>query len=248
MTEKNQIIAMTADVEIKAAEAAEGEEAKGPPSFSVVAYTGGPMHINGFDHPIAVDLNGLGFGKSLVANLDHDSTKRVGNVTAKSIENNQLVLSGLASAATPYRDEVVASAASGFVWQASIEARPDQLVELAFHALDEGDATVAATRALYRGRRDRLCDGLAAIGWRVRRPRASMYVWTRIPEHYGGDDRRFVEELFQRCHVLLSPGSGFGASGRGYVRFSLVVDEPTCDEVARRIAASGVLDASANSR
>lgn len=129
MPKQKQIISMSAEVAIQAA-AGEGEH-KGPPTFSVVAYTGGAMTLGGWDLPVVVDLEGMSFGKSLVANLDHDSSKRVGNVNAKEIVDNQLVLSGTASAATESRREVVESAADGFVWQASIEASPDEITEVA---------------------------------------------------------------------------------------------------------------------
>lgn len=124
-------IEMVADVQLMAAEVDGEGKPKGPPTFDVVAYTGGAMNIQGYEYPVVVDLDGITFGNSLVANLDHDRTKRVGNVTATAIKNGQLQLSGVASAATPYRDEVVNSAASGFVWQASIEANPLELAELA---------------------------------------------------------------------------------------------------------------------
>ena len=123
---KGQLIALSADVQIQAAE---GDKKQA--TFSVIAYTGGALEIAGWDQPVVVDLGGMSFGKSLVANLDHDSSKRVGNVTASTIENGQLVLSGTASAATAARDEVVRSAADGFIWQASIEARPGQVTEVA---------------------------------------------------------------------------------------------------------------------
>ena len=111
---KRPIIAMLAPVEIQAAEAAEGEEPKGPPTFSVVAYTGGQMSIAGYDRPIVVDLSGMKFAKSIVANLDHIQSQRVGHVTSKSKENGTLTLAGIASAATSYRDEVINNAAAEF--------------------------------------------------------------------------------------------------------------------------------------
>ena len=120
-----------ADVQITAAEIEADGQPKGPPKFDVVAYTGGAMMVAGFDLPVVVDLNGMKFGRSLVANLDHESSKRVGHVTAKNKADGQLRLSGVVSAATPSAKEVVDSASQGFVWQASIEAKPDKIVELA---------------------------------------------------------------------------------------------------------------------
>jgi hypothetical protein len=130
MAAKNKrLIAFETSVEIKAA-AAENEE-KSVPSFEVVAYTGDAMNLAGWSMPVVVDVRGLSYGKSIIANLDHDRTKRVGHVTAKQKEDGQLVLTGKISAATDAAREVVESAANGFVWQASIEASPDELREVA---------------------------------------------------------------------------------------------------------------------
>lgn len=122
-----KLIAMTAPVTIEATEA---DGTPKTPTFSVVAYTGGAMNLNGWDMPVVVDLAGMTFGNSLVANLDHETSKRVGHVTGKDKSGGKLVLSGLASAANPARDEVVNSAATGFVWQASIEAMPQKVIEV----------------------------------------------------------------------------------------------------------------------
>lgn len=117
---KPNLLAIEAPVTI---EAAAGDDV--PARFSVVAYTGGAIQPAGWDLPVVVDLQGMTFGNNLVANLDHDPTKRVGNVTSSSVDGGQLILSGNASAANPARTEVVESAAAGFTWQASIEAKPD---------------------------------------------------------------------------------------------------------------------------
>lgn len=127
---KRPIIAMLAPVTIQAAES-EGDKPKGPPTFSVVAYTGGAMNIAGYDRPLVVDLGGLKFAKSIIANLDHVQSQRVGHVTGKSKDDGSLILSGVASASTPYRDEVINNAAAGFPWQASIEAYPDKIKDVA---------------------------------------------------------------------------------------------------------------------
>jgi Mu-like prophage major head subunit gpT len=123
---KKHVIAMMAPVTITAAEG----DAKSPPKFDVTAYTGGQMDINGWDLPIVIDLAGLDTRNSLVANLDHQSSQRVGNVNLVKKSESELQLSGFASAATPYRDEVVKSAADGFVWQASVEVQPKEVQEI----------------------------------------------------------------------------------------------------------------------
>jgi hypothetical protein len=127
MPKQHQIIAIDSSVTI---EAAEGEGAKGPRSFTSTFYTGGPLNIGGWDMPVVVDLAGLKNGKVLVANLDHDASKRVGNFAVAN-DGRQLVASGRATAATAARDEVVNSAADGYQWQASLEVQPHKVEELA---------------------------------------------------------------------------------------------------------------------
>lgn len=133
MTKKQQakpLICMESQVSIQAADSGDDGKPSGPAKFSVLAYTGDAIELSGWDLPVVVDLKGMKFGKSLVANLDHDSSKRVGNVTSHEIVDGQLNLTGIASAATEARREVIESAADGFVWQASIEARPDKITEV----------------------------------------------------------------------------------------------------------------------
>ena len=137
-------LSLTAEAKIEAAEAGEDGKPKGPATFSVLAYTGKPMQLAGWDLPVLIDLEGMEFGNSLVANLDHDSSKRVGNAQHR-IENNMLYMDGTASAATEARREVVESARDGFVWQASIEANANNAVEVA-----EGES-VTANGGTYEG-------------------------------------------------------------------------------------------------
>jgi hypothetical protein len=124
---KHAIVGMSAPVTIQAAE---GDAADGPKAFSSTFYTGGALSIAGWDMPVVVDLAGLKAGKVLVANLDHDSTKRVGNFELVN-DGKHLVANGRATAATAARDEVVNSAANGYQWQASLEVSPGKVEELA---------------------------------------------------------------------------------------------------------------------
>lgn len=114
------------DVRIQAA-----ADDKSSPTFDVVAYTGAAMDVSGWEHPIVLDLSGMTFGKSIVANLDHDETRRVGHVTSRSVEGGELRLQGVASAATAHQAEVVNSAKNGFAWQASVEVYPRTLEDVA---------------------------------------------------------------------------------------------------------------------
>jgi len=115
------IIAMSAPVQVTAA-----EDAKGPARFTSTFYTGGALEINGYDLPVVVDLAGLEEGKVLVANLDHNPSQRVGNFAVAN-DGKTLVASGTATAKTAARDEVVGSAAEGYQWQSSLEVNPKQI-------------------------------------------------------------------------------------------------------------------------
>jgi alanine-synthesizing transaminase len=108
-------------------------------------------------------------------------------------------------------------------------------------ALGSCDADVAANRALYKHRAALLCDGLAAAGWPVPRPVASMFVWAPLPPQAAAlGSVRFASELLEQALVAVAPGVGFGPGGEGYVRFALVeTDERTkkaCGAIAAYLA------------
>ncbi|HJX35150.1 MAG TPA: aminotransferase class I/II-fold pyridoxal phosphate-dependent enzyme [Desulfatiglandales bacterium] len=75
----------------------------------------------------------------------------------------------------------------------------------------------------YRQRRDALVDGLDRIGWHIEKPKATMFVWARIPEQYRKmGSVEFAKMLIKTAKVAVSPGMGFGEYGDEYVRFALV--------------------------
>jgi alanine-synthesizing transaminase len=100
-------------------------------------------------------------------------------------------------------------------------------------ALREAREQPAAAAAVYEGRRNALCDGLTRAGWEVGRPRATMFVWARIPTSERSHD--FALRLLREAHVAVSPGSGFGADGEGFVRFALVENEQRIAQAVRGI-------------
>ena len=78
----------------------------------------------------------------------------------------------------------------------------------------------------YGSRRDVLCDGLTRIGWKVDRPRGTMFVWARIPDQFRMmGSLEFSKFLLEEARVAVSPGIGFGQYGDEYVRFALVENE-----------------------
>ena len=90
-------------------------------------------------------------------------------------------------------------------------------------AINSGDNHVEEVRAVYAERRNILVNGLNSFGWKVLRPRGTMFVWAPIPEPYlemGSVD--FALHLLREAKVAVSPGVGFGPGGDRHVRFALV--------------------------
>lgn len=79
---------------------------------------------------------------------------------------------------------------------------------------------------MYQHRRNVLCDNLNAVGWKVDKPKATMFVWAEIPEQfqYMGS-LEFSKKLLNDAKIAVSPGVGFGEHGNKYVRFALIEDE-----------------------
>jgi alanine-synthesizing transaminase len=98
-------------------------------------------------------------------------------------------------------------------------------------ALREARERPAEVAQIYQGRRDTLCSGLQRIGWEVPPPPATMFVWARIPTPEKAQD--FAVRLLREAHVAVSPGSGFGVDGEGYVRFALVENEQRIAQAVR---------------
>jgi hypothetical protein len=105
-------------------EAAGNKEIPGSvPQFKMVAYTGGLMRIEGFPHPVVVDLEGLAIDRQdIPVRLDHQSRQGVGHTQRVAVENGSLVAEGLVSRDTSWARDVIRSGQNGFPWQASIGA------------------------------------------------------------------------------------------------------------------------------
>ncbi len=89
---------------------------------------------------------------------------------------------------------------------------------------------------VYRKRRDALIGGLARAGWEIEKPKATMFVWARIPEPFRSmGSLEFSKMLLREAKVAVSPGIGFGEYGEGYVRFALVENEQRIQQAARGI-------------
>ena len=106
----------------------------------------------------------------------------------------------------------------------------------AIKALDDGDDYVEEIRLRYQARRDVLIKGLNDAGWKVESPKATMFVWAKIPSTLRSlGSLEFSKRLLKEAEVAVSPGIGFGDYGEGYVRFSLIENEHRTRQAIRNI-------------
>ena len=108
-------------------------------------------------------------------------------------------------------------------------------------ALKEGQAFTEQVRNEYRRRRDYLIEKMKEAGWNIAVPKATMFVWARIPACWSSA-QAFTDARVDQAGVLVNPGSNFGKEGERYVRLALVRSDGEVQEAARRIRESGLLE------
>jgi LL-diaminopimelate aminotransferase len=102
-------------------------------------------------------------------------------------------------------------------------------------ALTGDQSSVDEMKRTFQRRRDLVVDGLKSVGIDVERPRATFYIWARIPAGYTSAD--FCEKLIEETGIVVTPGSGFGEEGEGYFRISITINEERIAEAVRRLKA-----------
>ncbi len=104
-------------------------------------------------------------------------------------------------------------------------------------ALRHTEASVESQSTKYQRRRDVLVEGLTRIGWGVTPPKAGMFVWAPIPQPWRDEmsTMDFAMMLLEKGDVAVSPGSGFGSAGEGYLRMALVENENRLRQAVRQI-------------
>jgi alanine-synthesizing transaminase len=111
---------------------------------------------------------------------------------------------------------------------------PIQVASIA--ALDGPQECVSEIVANYKSRRDVLVSGLNKLGWEVDLPKATMFVWAKIPEQFHAlGSVEFSKKLLLDAKTAVSPGVGFGEHGDGYVRFALIENEERTRQALRGI-------------
>lgn len=102
-------------------------------------------------------------------------------------------------------------------------------------ALDGPQECVEEIREQYIKRRDVLLEAFDNAGWSMQKPRASMFVWAKIPKNLNLKSMEFSKELITKAGVAVSPGIGFGVAGDDYVRIALIENENRIRQAARNV-------------
>lgn len=112
--------------------------------------------------------------------------------------------------------------------------------EAACLALSDTSDYLDQNRNIYKERRDLLVNGLKQLGWEIQSPKASMFIWAKIPE--GFTSMGFTMQLIEKANVVVTPGNAFGSCGEGYVRIALVQPESVIIKALENIESSGILN------
>jgi LL-diaminopimelate aminotransferase len=100
---------------------------------------------------------------------------------------------------------------------------PQAIQYMAIEALNGPQNAIGEHNAVYQRRRDLICDTLTRIGLQVHIPKASLYIWAKVPEGYNSVD--FTTDMLDQVGVAVTPGAGYGPSGEGYVRLSMTIPD-----------------------
>jgi len=104
-------------------------------------------------------------------------------------------------------------------------------------AMRHCEEEITAQNKRYQSRRDVVCDGLRRIGWEVEKPRATMFVWARVPQEHskGKGSIDYAMDLMEYAEVAIAPGRAFGEGGENYMRIALVENEQRLRQAIRNI-------------
>ena len=110
---------------------------------------------------------------------------------------------------------------------------PQAIQGMGIEALETTDEWLDGRNAIYQNRRDKVLRALETIGLHVDPPKASLYVWARVPE--GQTSASFTEKILDECAIVVTPGNGYGQYGEGYIRLSLTIGDADLDRGLERL-------------
>jgi LL-diaminopimelate aminotransferase len=102
------------------------------------------------------------------------------------------------------------------------------------YALDNLERIVPPLRAVFKERRDYLAKALQELGFELKIPQATFYLWVKVPKGFTSTD--FCRKLLEELDLVVTPGNGFGASGEGYFRIALTVGVDTLKKAVERLS------------
>ena len=106
--------------------------------------------------------------------------------------------------------------------------------EMGMEALALSKDWITENNNIYKNRRDKVVATLQEIGLDAKAPSATLYIWTKVPD--GHTSASFTEKLLEEVNVVVTPGSGYGTAGEGYIRLSLTIPDDQIDEGLNRLS------------
>jgi LL-diaminopimelate aminotransferase len=111
---------------------------------------------------------------------------------------------------------------------------PQAIQYMAVEALRGDQSCIEEHNHTYQRRRDLIIGVLEKLGLRVHKPQASLYIWARVPQ--GHTSLSFTNKVLEEAAVVLTPGTGYGQQGEGYIRISLTLPDDRLEEAVARLA------------
>ena len=112
---------------------------------------------------------------------------------------------------------------------------PQAIQKMAIEAVYGPQDCIEEHNAIYQRRRDRMVEVLRGIGLEVEMPKASLYIWAKLPN--GVTSAEYAARLIEDCSVVVTPGRGYGENGEGYIRLSVTTPDDRLEEGLKRLSA-----------
>jgi len=119
-------------------------------------------------------------------------------------------------------------------YKSNVDSGAFQAIQYAGIAgLNDMEPTIEYLKGVYSARRNIMLDGMSAMGWELEKPKATFYVWAKVPKGFTSES--FAEDVLEKCGVIITPGNGYGSYGEGYFRATLTVPEDRMAEAMERM-------------
>ncbi len=110
---------------------------------------------------------------------------------------------------------------------------PQAIQYMAVEALKGTEDEIISRNLVYQKRRDKLCKALKQVGFKFNIPAAGFYIWAKVPSGYSSEE--LTRELLEKTDIVVTPGTGYGPGGEGYVRFSITLENDRLEEGIKRL-------------